>query len=206
MEDNKKILWFYLRIIKHITEVMKNVSDIVENSDVIEKYNLDVVTIFENVLKHDRTKFIEPQLSAYIEISWKYYVEQKDNNEKYPLNDVLSSNATMLHIVNETHHPEHWDQSFLVTPGKLNLSERDNLPEVSVNGTSMPLENILEMVCDWTAVSNERGNKVRKWYEMNNGKRWIFTDEQQDLIEYIIDYFENKEDKLKIKLKNNEVK
>ena len=55
------------------------------------------------------------------------------------------------------------------------MNDRDGIPKMAVNATSMPKENILEMVADWKAVSQERGTNIMDWYSMNIGKRWKFT-------------------------------
>lgn len=183
-----KEIFFYKRMLGHLARVYQNVIDLIENSGIPEKYGIDVIKLLQNVAEHDRSKFREPQFSKYVEIGWYYY--KKHTGEKYPLDKVLSSSATILHIVTEQHHPEYWDDSFLLVQGKLNVNDRDGLPEVPVDGTKMPLESVAEMVCDWRAVAQERGSSLREWADKNVNKRWLFTDRQVELIYEIVDFFE----------------
>ena len=56
----------------------------------------------------------------------------------------------------------------------------------------MPPMDIIEMVCDWIAVSQERGGTAREWYEKNVPSRWMFNDKQKELIDRILNLLENK--------------
>ena len=185
----KKELFFYHRTLKHIAKVTKNVLNVIENSSIPNKYNVDVLILLKNVKDHDRTKFKEPQFSKYVEISWYYY--KKFKGENYPLNKVFSSNATILHIISEPHHPEYWDETFLTTPGKFNISNRDGLPEVPVDATKMPNESIIEMVCDWAAVAQERNSSLKDWADKTVSKRWKFTESQVKLIYNLVNFLES---------------
>ena len=64
---------------------------------------------------------------------------------------------------------------------------RDKPPEEMIDATKMPDLDIAEMVADWCAVSEERGNTPKSWADKNVNVRWKFTDEQSDLIYEIID-------------------
>ena len=47
----------------------------------------------------------------------------------------------------------------------------------------MDEESIIQMVCDWAAMSLELGtNTPMEWFDKVNGTRWYFTPSQQDLI------------------------
>ena len=56
-----------------------------------------------------------------------------------------------------------------------------------VDASEMTRLDIAEMVCDWCAVSEERGNTPKSWADKNVNVRWEFTDEQKDLIYELID-------------------
>jgi len=51
-----------------------------------------------------------------------------------------------------------------------------------VDAMKMDNLDIAEMVCDWCAMSEERGNTPMQWADKNVNVRWKFTDEQKDLI------------------------
>lgn len=187
-----KELFFFQRTLEHKTRVMMNVLSVVKNSSICERHNVDKVRLIKSVLDHDRTKLREPCLSKYIEISWYYYKKYK--GETYPLDKVKSANATILHMVSEPHHPEYWDETFLLSPNKTKISDKDKIPLEPANASRMSHEAIVEMVCDWHAMAQERGNSsAREWADYTVNNRWMFTEEQVKLIYKVIDYLEGQE-------------
>ena len=189
MEDDREI-FFYKRMLGHLARVYNNVVYLVDNHrDLLDKYGVNVAELLKNVVDHDRSKFKDPQFSAYVEITY-YYYKQKGNGRNYPLDKVLSNNATIHHMITEKHHPEYWDKTFLLEREKFNVSNRDGLPEKPVDGTAMPTECIVEMVCDWKATADEKGNSVKEWADRMVNRRWKFLDEQVRLIYETIERLE----------------
>jgi hypothetical protein len=43
---------------------------------------------------------------------------------------------------------------------------------------------LIEMFADWTAVSIDRGTSVRDWMDKNINKRWLFTKDQVQVLEF----------------------
>ena len=190
----EKEIFFYLRMLRHLSRVYTNVVYLVKNHcDMLEENGVNIIRLLQNTVDHDRSKFKEPQLSAYIELTNYYYKEGKGDIRAYPLDKVLSTNATVHHIITEKHHPEYWDKSFITGKDKFNFNDRGGLPAKPVDGTDMPSECIVEMVCDWKATADEKGNSVREWADKTVNKRWLFTREQTKLIYSIIGIFEQRE-------------
>ena len=79
------------------------------------------------------------------------------------------------------HHPEYWD---VLT---------DKQEKKLVDGTKMPKHAIIEMVCDWGAMSIETGKPlkagIKSWAKKNINVRWKFTNEQEKFIYEIINAF-----------------
>jgi len=64
----------------------------------------------------------------------------------------------------------------------INKNDRDEPPAEMVDATKMPDLDLAEMVADFCAMSEEKGNTPQSWADRNVNKRWKFTDQQSDLI------------------------
>jgi hypothetical protein len=138
--------------------------------------------------KHDGSKFIEPEKIPYIWITWKYRC--KDQNIPFSVPEVMEEKmveATKHHILNNSHHPEFW----LVNAEDgleniLNTKDRDKPPSKPLHCENMPIFYIGEMVADWFAMSFEKQTNPRDWFNLNVGKRWIFSNEATQIIDKLI--------------------
>ena len=170
--------WFKKRTEKHISLVEKYCNKAIE-------FNSEFSELKDRIKTHDQTKFKEPELDPYVYITWKYKCEDdgKDFEECNPPENMedLMHEATLHHIKNNRHHPEYHSNKV-----SLNKDNRDEIPDEMVDASKMTNLDIAEMVCDWCAVSEERGNTPKSWADKNVNKRWKFTDDQKDLIYEII--------------------
>jgi len=139
------------------------------------------------VNSHDATKFEEDEYEPYVWLTWRYKCKDDDTKFECPegMEDRIQE-ATLHHILNNRHHPELHDDT---TPEDemLNDKDRDANPDHLVDGTEMGDVDIAEMVSDWCAMSEERGNSPREWADKTVNKRWKFDDEQKALIYELID-------------------
>lgn len=149
----------------------------------------DKVKGFEGIVErgeiHDQSKYKKPEMDPYIWLTWDY--KCKDDGVKCQMPKGMKDKiheATKHHIVSNAHHPEYHDDS--KTDAFLNRDDRDKPPKKMVNGTKMSDLDIAEMVADWCAMSEERGNTPRAWANQNINVRWKFTPEQEKLIYRII--------------------
>jgi len=176
MEDH-----FIDRTNKHINLVKKYITIVDGLNDI--RFN----SILDRVGIHDASKFNEPEFTPYVSITWSYYC--KDNGIDFTIDPLIQKSmnkATIHHILSNRHHPEGHDSTF--NPATMfNDNDRDSVPTNIVNGESMTNVDVAEMVCDWCAVSEERGNTPKSWADMNVNKRWGFTDEQTEMIYWLID-------------------
>ena len=166
------------RTMSHIEKVQDNGLRLIELLPFGENEKYEFLAI---IREHDASKFKEPERSLYVLISWRYHIEE-DKFKEINLPEWLLTEMTKIteyHTKNNKHHPEYWDTSLI--SGFINPENRDET-EVMVDGTQMPKLHIMEMVCDWCSVSEERGGDPTDWADMNVNKRWKFTKEQVELI------------------------
>ena len=132
--------------------------------------------------KHDATKYSVPERKPYILLTWKY--KMKKEGVDIPINDEESEsirNVTFHHCKNNPHHPEYWDKTLQKNP--VNFEDRDKPSGIIVNSQEMDDISLLEMVADWSAMSDELGeNNPRKFADKVIGIRWDFSDEQKEFI------------------------
>ena len=149
--------------------------------------------------EHDWSKFEDPEHEPYLYITWKHKMEDEDGDYETPdeWKDKCDE-ATFHHIKNNKHHPEHWDKTLTENP--INKDDRDKPSGKVVDGTKMPDKYILEMVADWCAMSEEKGNTPKKWADDNVGVRWEFSPEQKELIYEAIDLMWSTKKKATIKV------
>ncbi len=134
---------------------------------------------------HDRSKYEDPEYTPYVYITWSYKCKSDDVDFTIPqsIQDKMND-ATNHHINNNKHHPEYWSSEYYT----VNPDDRDSVPDNIVDAKTMDIISIAEMVCDWHAVSLERGNSAKEWADANINKRWLFTDKQVAIIyKYIED-------------------
>ena len=169
---SEKEKWFEDRTNRHIKLVKKY-------ADRVVKEFPEYKDLTEIVSEHDASKFQEPEFTPYVEMSWMRKTEGKVENDP----EGVFESATKHHVKNNKHHPEHWTKQEDV----INKHDRDMAPEEVVIGFKMPDIYIAEMCCDWSALSEELGtNTPLEWFEKNNGTRWAFKKEQEDLIRKIL--------------------
>jgi hypothetical protein len=141
----------------------------------IESVNEFAAKIGKQYPNHDSSKLVM-LLEGY-----KYFmIPQQDltEDQKHAL-DI----ATLMHIKSAPHHPEYWTSTDLTGFTRTNCC-----PNGPIDATDMPEEFLEQMVCDWAAMSKEYGkNTPMEWFESVNGKRWIFTSQQQEFIRQTID-------------------
>jgi hypothetical protein len=135
---------------------------------------------------HDASKFCEPECSPYVELTWQH---KQDGHKNYQtpgaISDEKINQATMHHVLNNTHHPEHWNQANAgIDPSNRNKGVK------CISAAAMPPLAIAEMVADWQAMSEElRTNTAREWYNKQKGVRWNFSAEQDKLIDKLLKVF-----------------
>jgi len=175
LSDTKKEKqdFFDKRTNKHIERVQNAAKKIV---DEYEEYS----ELLEQVKDHDASKFEEPEMTPYVELTWAKKEDPKAESTK-EMND-----ATMHHIKNNKHHPEYHNKD----KADIDSTNRDESIEC-ISASNMDDISIAEMVADWQAMSEElKTNTSREWYNDVKDKRWSFSKKQEKLIDKLLTVFE----------------
>lgn len=170
---NEREEWFLKRTLTHILRVKRNVLALVEAD-----FPVDAIALMQQNARHDATKFEEPEKSIYVDLTWRYRCErlgvpfEVDDPDEF---QERVAEATLHHIKHNPHHPE-----FFAPAAHINKKNRDAPPEEMVDGTFMSDIGLVEMCCDWVAMSQELAghNSAHEWAKANVNVRWKFTDEQ----------------------------
>lgn len=114
-------------------------------------------------LQHDISKHHEPERTAYIWMTWMYYCKNKDTAFTYPPGvEKIVILGHQKHIHHNLHHPE-----------------AHHLPD------AMSELDIVEMVADWMAISQENPHSTINcllWAKQNIDKKWQFSLAKKQLI------------------------
>jgi hypothetical protein len=113
--------------------------------------------------KHDVSKFQEPERSAYIWMTWMYHCKNNAISFTYPPGiETLVEYGWKSHISNNSHHPE----------AHVIIDAMNDL-------------DVVEMVCDWTAIHQEMNKDVGScmvWAKNALKNKWRFSTHKQNLI------------------------
>jgi hypothetical protein len=172
------IEFFFKRTFMHIDYVRQNGEKMIKHLNLTPEETEQFKTILR---RHDETKLQAIERTPYILITWKYKVGNEEF-EKLDIPEFMKPNmilASEHHVKNNKHHPEYWDDEH--ESGVINTQDRDK-PAVLIDATKMPDVYVIEMACDWCAVSQERGTNPFDWADNNINVRWKFTDKQKKLI------------------------
>lgn len=174
-EEKEKRDFFDKRTNKHIERVQNAAKKIVDKYPEYEKLS-------EQVKDHDASKFEEPEMTPYIELTWLKKMDQKDDGD----NQKAITEATLHHIKNNKHHPEYHNKD----KANIDSTNRDESIEC-IDANDMDDISIAEMVADWQAMSEElKTNTSREWYDDVKNVRWSWSKEQEDLIDKLLTVFE----------------
>lgn len=168
--------WFIDRTNRHIDLVKAYLGNMFKYRSLTQD---EIDELVERGEVHDASKFEFPEYDSYVWISWMYKKKAEGVEFEIP-GEVNVDAATLCHILNNSHHPEYWQEEEV---DLLNREDRDGIPEKIIDATKMPYMDIVEMCADFCAMSEEKGtNTPYEWAEENIGTRWEFTEKQQDVI------------------------
>jgi len=156
-EATKEMKEFYKKRTKeHIDRVTKNLQKVAVNSQYREE-------LLQRAKNHDASKYGEIEKPLYIWLTEYYRCKNKGIDFEYPKGvEEKVDEASNHHIHNNKHHPEAHES----------ISDMSDI-------------DIIEMVCDWTAMAQEYGEdngSARSWADKNIGTKWQFTEDQKQLI------------------------
>ena len=170
-EKDKKD-FFKKRTNKHIERVQNAAKKIVDKHPEYDKLS-------KQVKDHDASKFEEPEMTPYIELTWAKKEDPKAESTK-EMND-----ATLHHIKHNKHHPEYHNKD------KANISSTNRDESIEcIDAKNMDDISVAEMVADWQAMSEElKTNTAREWYNDVKDVRWSYSKKQENLIDKLLKVF-----------------
>ena len=76
------------------------------------------------------------------------------------------------HVKSNPHHCEYWGSS-----------SQDHMSN-GIHCEKMPDKYLYEMMADWAATAEEKGTKIKDWYDLcvTQRKRWIFSEHQKEIM------------------------
>ena len=147
---------FEKRTKEHIDRVAKNLRKLYKKTDWGDE-------LLERADTHDDSKYGEMERGPYVWLTEFHRCKNDGLDFEYPSGMQEKANkATYHHITTNRHHPEFHDSP-------KDMSDID----------------VVEMVCDWTAMAQElgeEGGSAKGWADKNIGKKWTFSDGQVTLI------------------------
>ena len=169
MEITKDMISFYeKRTKKHISLVDKyciKASKVLEELSQRERFS-----ILSAGKTHDNSKYSKEEREPYILLTHKYRMLAQD--EKISLTEEQKkgiSDAIDHHYSVNNHHTHYY--------GKIGDKG---------DGRKMGKVALIEMLCDWCAMSEEKDGNPIEWGRTNIKKRFIFTEDQKNLIFQIL--------------------
>ena len=148
--------FFEERTKSHIDKVEKNIQKVAVNSVYREE-------LLKRGANHDASKWSLEEMPPYIWLTEFYRCKNQNIDFSYPEGvEEEVDKAFDHHVKNNSHHPEF---------------------HKSIN--DMSDVDIIEMVCDWTAMAQEleeENGSARSWADKTVGKKWKFNDNQKKLI------------------------
>ena len=153
----------------HRERTEKHIQSVIEYS---QRFRI----LSQTFANHDADKLNENSIIyvPYVLVTLKY----KDKEKLSERENLLTNIGTFIHVKSNPHHPEYRDRNMTFSN-----FDRDETREIT-NGSKMQVFEIMEMCCDWCAMSKELGGSPFDWFEKNNGTRWSFTEEQVASIQH----------------------
>ena len=181
--------WFYERTNEHVDRVKRNALKLMKGILHDENEDIQLTDFAVQVGEHDWLKYKYPENNPYIIRTAKMKAERL--GDEFPVTVGLQrelDEAVWHHVEHTPHHPEHWDEDITFDLFNNNQYQPGYYQTIAYD---MPNESLAEMVCDWTAVSQEfGGDSARGWADDNVNVRWKFTPEQVEFIYYCIELLE----------------
>jgi hypothetical protein len=161
--SSEMIEFFEVRTNAHIKRVQNNLSFLIKHFPQFED------ELNEKAKTHDESKFSDKELIPYIYLTWGY--KCRGNGIKYNYPNGMGQKideAIQHHYDNNSHHPEFF-------------------PDIKM----MQHEDLIEMVCDSHAMSQEFGGDTLEYIEKYQFKQFNFTDKQKNFIISVCNILKN---------------
>ena len=148
--------------------MVKSYNNFIQNDWLNNPHNRDIKELLpalrERIINHDASKYSDAEFEAFRAYFYPINDEEKEEaREEFEI-------ATEHHYKVNEHHPEHW-------------KDEEGKP------VDMPLLAILELICDWDAMSyNAGGSSSLDFWKNTKESRWskVMTQNTIDKIERLL--------------------
>lgn len=132
-----------------------------------EDFKTAIAELGNTIQNHDASKYDEEEFNAYRRHFCPTKAEETEDDQQTPLDEF--EEAWEHHYTNNPHHPQYW------------VNKETGIP------TDMNLRAIIEMICDWNAMSYKFNQDTKDWYENKADKeKKAMTDRTKEIVEYIL--------------------
>lgn len=138
--------------------------------------NQDLITAIKKaallVDKHDLSKYNDLEFYPYRRHFYPTIEENSEDEDRQQIAEIRYEEAWKHHYEHNMHHIEYWYDWSNSTP-------RD-----------MPLENIIEMICDWISMSYYFNEPIDKWWKNvyeSEKERSMMTSETIGIVDELFD-------------------
>ena len=152
MQSKEKYTEYITNHIKNVQDAYKEASDAFKEifPKVYEKDHL-ITELNMNLIQHDNSKFSDDEFWGYV---MRFFpMKNIDPKSKQVKKDF--DLAWLHHIHNNQHHPQHWS---FVDDGEIKVVD-------------MPDIYIIEMLCDWMAMSKYHGSTTLEYWNSERAKK-----------------------------------
>lgn len=140
----------------------------------------DYLRIQHDVILHDSDKLhrLETVAAYAVRVYNQHWEEGMDGVHELHINSdgtKAIDEAWANHVETQPHHPEHWDNKWV-------LSGKDEEDQSPIDCSKMPVRFLIQLAGDWMSASLLRHKTATDWYKKTVGKRFLFTEEQCDIL------------------------
>lgn len=158
---------------EYITKHRQGVEDVYKE---IMKPLLIEEGVDEEILAEIQVLVETHDASKYGKEEWEPYRDHFYDPEKNPKSGSVSYDHAWNH--HQKSNPHHWQYWCLI----------NDVDSPQVQPLDMPLQYIIEMLCDWQSAGNHYGNTAYDWYSQQKDKM-ILSENTRNIVEKYIEYF-----------------
>ena len=170
LEEKKQEYMSYIK--EHtgnVVKVWRYVKEDIKDKDWIDIYIYEKAQ--QNIINHDSSKYFDDEFEGYR--AFFYPTDEEDNKS-----DSVRYNFEQSWNHHQKRNPHHWN--YWVT-----VDSKD-----SIRPIDMPTEYILEMLCDWSAMSVKFGDLPSDYF-FKNKKNMMLSRDTIYNVEYWLPIFDN---------------
>ena len=169
----EEMLYYYGFVMtNHVGDVQINLRMFMDNPD----YAHLAPQIGERYMSHDSSKYESPEFHPYV---WRYWRTKwaKEGKVDTRFTEAFASLDVDRYITKAVwHHVQH----------------NRHHPEYHLDHDDMTLVDLIEMVCDWYAMSEEFGTNIDDWVAYAVPRRYHFSPDKVSTIHQLIDVLRQK--------------